>query len=214
MIVLTTRGWRGAAVEVILDGDNDTFSVPGDVANGWDVALALREWLDDAARPWSATCSDFVVSLVPAADGVRLRLELGWTGPTVGHGVAPTGEWIARFGDWSTGGGIRGSSCVQGYGIGWEQWDNSRGHRSQQGGWRMGDAVTAHRRPRVQFVWTPDQYMGFRDGLEVAAQPRSAYLRDDTAGVWRFVALGGLTTEHPEEDTKLIVATFDCLGSP
>lgn len=212
MIVLTTRGWRGAAVEVLLDWENDTFVVPSNVANAWDVALAMREWLDESARPWSSTCGDFLVSLVPASDGVRLRLELSWTGPTVGHSVAPNAEWVARFGDWSMGGGIRGSSCVRAHTIGWERWDNNRGHRSQQGGWRMGDAQSAHRRPRVQFVWTPDQYMGFRDGLEVAAQPRSAYIWDEAADVWRFVALGVLTPEHPSEDPKLVVLTVDSIG--
>lgn len=209
MILLTTRGWAAGEIELYHADGDDRFNVGGDVANPLDVATAMRVWALDGARPWASSLEDFEV--VWQAMGDRLRPVFVPTGTTFLGGFLDE-TVLARFGDPFEGLPAFGSLSASCYSTGWERRDDQRGARSQQAGWRYGHPKTSHRQPSVQYVLEPEPYLVLQEGLRQAAVPRTAWIFDEAAQVWRFVSLGHVKAEHPNDDTTQVLVTLDVIG--
>lgn len=212
MILVTTRGWISGVVECDHpSGFEEWRGAPEGEANPYDVAALFAAWLDDPARSWSASVAAVSITFAP--------LPSGQLAPVLSHSGTPfnsfyfDGEVSDRFGDFD-GLPTFGSLGIEAEALGWEQWDQGRGERSQSGGWRFGHAATSHRRPRVRYICPPSAYQRFRVGLAEAAQPRTAYVFDEVAQLWRFVALGKVEVEHPDDDTMLTTLAVECVGGP
>ena len=211
MLVLTTRGWTGASVVWTHASGSDTFELVGDVHNARDVADELATWLDDPARPWAAAISSVTVTVTTADHRVVLGFSFTGSTPTFLSAVC-SAAWQDRFGDLTTGGPVFGSSSVIPATLGWERWDRLQGLRGREGGWRFGHPATSLRRPSCEFVWTQDEAWAVREGWTAAAEPRTAYLWDEAGATWRWVTLGKLVLEHPEDDVLLVVGRLEVLG--
>jgi hypothetical protein len=209
MILVTTRGWVSGVFEATHPLGLDEWRGPDGEANPLDIADQIAAWLDDPARPWSSAVSNVSITFEPHTNG-QLRPVLSYSG-TAFTGFYFDFEVSGRFGDFDTLPTF-GSLGATADTIGWERWDQGRGDRSQAGGWRFGHAATAHRQPRVRYHCSASAYQRFRVGLAEAAQPRTAYIYDEAAQLWRFVALGKVEMEHPDEDTMLTALSLECVG--
>lgn len=214
-MIFTTRGWTGASIVYTHASGAATYTVASDKLNAYDVAVALRAWLDDAARPWAGDISS--VTLTVEADTADRRLRFVYTfagsSPTF-VSVVPNSTWIARFGDTSQSPPTAAAATCSGEpgSIMWERWDASEGERSREGAWRWGDPHSAHRRPVVSLELDIGQAYALHEAVRAASQPRQAYILDEMTDTWRLVTVGALSLDHPEGDRTLMVGTLDVLG--
>ncbi len=206
-------GWTGASIVFTHASGADTYTVADDVLNAYDVAVALRDWLDSGSRPWTASIN--AVYLTVGDDGVRHRFEFTYSGtsPTF-VSVVPNATWIARFGDTSASPvGVCPQTCAATPGSGpWERWDSDAGDRSRTSGWRRGHPATAHRQPSVELAMSLEQAYAFTAALRLASQPRTAYLYDELTALWRFVTCGAWQLEHPDGDPTVMVGSLEVVG--
>jgi hypothetical protein len=213
-MIVTTRGWTDASIVYAHTLGSATFA-PGapDRRNAYERALALRAWLDNAARPWAAAID--TVTLTVGTDGKRHRFTYSFTGsgPTF-LSVTPNATWIALFGDTSqTPTGVcRASLGVDVDSIRWDRIETNVGEVSRDGAWRMGHPGLAHRRPAVTIGTKGPQAFARDEMLRLATEPREAYIYDIAAGEWRFVTLGPHETTHVAGDPTLQQTTFEVLG--
>lgn len=210
MILLTTRGWDSGWFELTTtDGFDDVEVAPSEITNPYEIAAFLRSWALHPDRPWSATITDFQFVWQP--EGAQLRPVILATGTTVTTGFLDS-EVGVRFGDPFSTTPTFGSLSASCYSTGWERRDDQRGARSQQAGWRYGHPQTSHRQPSVQYVLEPEQYLVLQEGLRQAAVPRTAWIFDEAAELWRFVSLAHVKAEHPNDDTTQVLVTLDVIG--
>lgn len=215
-LIFTTSGWTGAEVSFDAGGDGaGTFSTTGDQNNAYDVAVALKAWIEDAARPWAGVLTGASFEVVTVDDQARVTFEFRAGLPT----FVPTGNtaWNARFRLYVVGedpiGVTRGSvSAVPGT-VMWDRRDTERGTRTRAGSFRMGHGLYSHRSPSVEVPMDLAQAYAFNEAIQIAAVPRTAYLYDEQADLWRFVTVGRHTlAPHTDTDVTKVVATIDVLG--
>ncbi|MCC6623355.1 MAG: hypothetical protein IT385_19000 [Deltaproteobacteria bacterium] len=208
-MIVTTRGWSGAEIVWTHASGAATYSVDGNTLNAYDVAVALRAWLEDAARPWAAAIDTVMLAIEADADDERLRFVYSFTGGTPTFtSKAPNATWIAMFGDTSQSPptGCRGSTSGLVASLLWERVSVAPGGRSRNGSWRMEPASSSLRRPNVRFVGTPGQSEALSVAIRAASQPRQAYIRDEATDTWRLVTLGEVgPMEHPDDDDVSLV---------
>lgn len=214
-MIFSTRDWTDAAIVYTHASGAATYTVSGDVLNPYDVAVALRAWLDDAARPWAAAISAVALSVDDDGAG-RRRFVFAFTGSTPTFvSVVPNATWIARFGDTSQSPPAAcPSSCsvVPASGL-WERVSSSRGLRTRAGSMRMEPANVSHRRPRIELAM--DRTQAFTLGAAVRAastSPRQAYVYDEMTSTWRLVSCGELKLEHFNGDALLVVGSLEAVG--
>jgi hypothetical protein len=211
-VILTTRGWLGAAITWTHADGAETYTVSGDVANAYDVATALVAWLDDPARVWAANVSGVAFTVAADADtGHRLNFLITYTGtflsvdgpsPFLTFYGDPLDDQIHAEGTLSEMPGL----------VGWIRIDNSGGIRCRQGSWRYGHAQLAPQRPEVELWLTEAQAHVLSQALRYAAVPRTAYVYDEQESVWRWVTIGEPEWEHPDGDVTLVRVSLPCLG--
>lgn len=214
-IVWTTSGWLGASIAYVHASGSATFEVRDDVANAYEVAQLLRDWLDNSFRPWASDISGVTVVAEEDAARRRIRFVYSFTGsaPTFSS-VTPDAQWIALFGDTSASpptAAAASCSSVPGT-VTWARWEASSGERSREGSWRMTAGDVASRRPRVSLEMTLGQSYAFGAAVRAASQPRTAYILDEMTDTWRFVTLGRHELSHPDGDPTIVVGTLDVLG--
>lgn len=213
-MILTLAGWTGASIVFTHTSGAATYTVSADVLNAYDVAVDLRAWLANASRPWAAAITG--VALAVEDDTKRRRFRYTYTGPgtLTFVSIVPNATWISRFGDTSLATpGTCAASCAATPGsLPWERWDNEPGERGRQGAWRPGHPQLAHRRPDVELFLTLEQAYALTQAIRLASQPRTAYIYDEGAAVWRFVTLGKLDLKHPADDYRRVIGTLDVLG--
>lgn len=211
-MILTTRGWLGAAITWTHSVSGAaTFTVRDrDRKNPYDVAQQLRDWLDDAARPWASPVTG--VTLTVSGDGKRHRFAYAFTG-TGTMAAAPTAQWTSLFGDTSQSPptACPSSLAVTPDTMRWNRYDVDDGTATRDGSYRTEHGQTAHRRPALVLgMQTVPLGFALNAALALAAEPREAYVYDTESASWRMVTLGPQTIENP--DTKLTVARFEVLG--
>lgn len=209
-VVLTTRGWTGAALTWTHALGSDTYTPIGDSLNAYDVAQALRLWLMAPARPWAAAITGAFLVLLEDTYGIVWTYTFTGSTPTF-VSVTPTSVWSARFGHLVR---AAGTIAVVPGSVGWERRDTTPGLRGREGGWRLGHPLGSPRRPSCELVLDLEQYMVWREGVLVMAAERTAYVWDELDEVWRWVAIGKIETRHPEDDTTLKVVRLDVFGGP
>lgn len=209
-MIFTTRGWTGAQIVWTHADGSATYSVSGDDANALEVAVALRDWLDDGARPWAAHVSDVVLTV--GTDGERHNFLYTYTGTFTSK--VPNAAWIARFGDTSqsTPTGALGTCGVIPGTVDWTAFDNVQGERSREGSWRSGHPQLSHRRPGVEFALSQAAAYALSEAQRLASQPRTAYLYDEAAALWRRVTVGAVSLGHPEGDRTFLVGSLEAIG--
>lgn len=212
-LVFTTRDWTGAAIVMAHADGSATYTVASDTLNAYAVAVAFRDWIADAARPWAAHVSAVTLTVEEDADERRLRFAYTFTGSSF-VSITPNATWIARFGDTSAsppGSCPASCSCVVGT-VMWEQWDTDDGERSREGSWRFGAADSAHRQPSAELELTLGQAFAFGAAIRLATQPREAYVYDEMGDTWRLVTVGQHSLQHPEGDVTIVTGTLDIIG--
>lgn len=215
-LVFTTSGWTGAAIVYTHADGAATYTVASDALNAYDVAQALRSWLDDGARPWAAHISGVTLTVAEDAAAKRMHATFAFagSGPTF-VSVVPNATWIAQFGDTSanpTGSMPASCSCVVGT-VMWERWDTQAGERSREGAWRAHGGDNAHRRPSCELGFASlGQVYAYGAALRLASQPRQARVYDEMADVWRLVTVGRSELQHVADDATLVAGTLDILG--
>lgn len=215
-MILSTRGWTGAEIAYTHASGSATYSVSGDTQNAYDVAVALRAWLDDAARPWAGDISAVTLTIEEDADERRMRFVYTFAGSTPTFvSVTPTSAWIARFGDTSqsppTGCPASTSGVVSVLRI--ERLSGGPGGRSRDGSWRMEPASSGARAPICTFAGTPGQAFALGAAVRAASQPRQAYVRDESTDVWTLYTVGAVGPfDHPEDDVTLLTGPIQLLG--
>jgi hypothetical protein len=210
-LILTTRGWTGAAVVFVHASGSETYTVTGDTLNPHDVAAALAAWVDDAARVWSASISN--VTMTAGTNTARVTYTLAYTGTF--SSITPNATWTARMGATATAAVAVPCSCSGEWDTStWDRWDTSPGVRAREGSFRAGSPHTAMRRPSAQAGLTLAQAYALADAKRgPLVQPRTAYVYDERRLTWRWVTLGDLRVAHPEGDATIVVATADMLGA-
>lgn len=215
-MIFTTRDWTGAEIVYTHASGAATYTVSGDAQNAYEVAVALRAWLDDAARPWAADISAVTLAVEEDAAERRLRFAFTFAGsaPTF-VSIAPTSAWIACFGDTSqtppTGCPASTSGVVSVLRI--ERLSGGPGGRSRDGSWRMEPASSGARAPLCTFAGTTGQAYALGAAVRAASQPRQAYVRDESTGVWTLYTVGGVGPfDHPEDDVTLLTGPIQLLG--
>lgn len=216
-MILTTRGWSGAEIVWTHTSGAATYSVDGNTLNAYDVAVALRAWLEDAARPWAAAIDTVALTIEADADDERLRFVYSFTGSTPTFvSKTPNATWIAMFGATSQSPptGCRGSTSGLVASLLWERVSAAPGGRSRNGSWRMEPASSSLRRPNCRFVGTPGQAEALWIAVRASSQPRQAYILDEEKLVWRLVTLGEVgPMEHPEDDVSLVTGPIAAYGA-
>jgi hypothetical protein len=213
-MIVTTRGWTDASITWTHTAGAATFA-PGapDRRNAYERALTLRDWLDNAARPWAAAISS--VTLTVGTDGKRHRFTYSFTGSTPTFvSIAPNAAWIAVFGDTSQvpAGVCRASLGVDVDSIQWDRVEAELGEVSRDGAWGNAAARIAHRRPRVTVATKGPQAFARDEMLRLATEPREAYIYDIAGDAWRLVTLGPHETTQVQDDPTLQQTTFEVLG--
>lgn len=227
-IIFTTRGWTGAEFDfgdgvdgggLFTIGDPDA-DLPGDQHNAYDVAVALKAWLEDPARGWDQPLTG--VSFGVVANGPRVQFNLAIGLPSL-YAAAGNAVWYERMRievtveDGSvaglTAGVTRGSvSAVPGT-VMWDRRDTERGNRTRAGSFRMGHGLYSHRSPSVEVPMSLAQAYAFNEAIQIAAMPRTAYIYDEQSDTMRFVTVGRHTlAPHTDTDVTKVVATLDVLG--
>lgn len=210
-IIVTTRGWTGAEIEWMHASGSAVFRLAGDVHNAYDVATSLRAWLDNPARPWAVPVTG--VALVIESDGVRHRFRFVVSGVGFTDATA-SAEWISRFGDTglATPTGALGTCASTPGTTNWRRWDNEEGVRCRAGSWRFGHSKTSHRRPTVELAMSNDEAFALGEAMRYAAQPRRAYLFDESKQLWRLVSLGLLEWDQEPDDAHRVTGRLHVLG--
>lgn len=213
-IVFTRSGWTGAEIEFDHADGLETYVVSADTLNAYEVAEALRDWLDDAGRAWSGSITGVTLTAEPDDDDKRVRFVYSFTGSDTAFTITANATWAAMFGD--TGASpVTGASasCASRPGsLVWERYDVEEGGRSRAGSWRFGHQATSLRRPRVQVELTIPQSYALNEARRKASQPRTAYILDEMADGWRRVTVGAIDLQHPEGDVTLVVGSLEVLG--
>lgn len=209
-MIFTTRDWTGAEIVVTHADGAATYSVSADENNALDVALAFRDWLDDGARPWAAHVS--AVALSVGTDGRRHYFKFTYTGTFIS--LVGNAAWEARMGDISADPptGAKGTCGVIPGTVDWTPWDTTPGPRSREGSHRFGHPSLSHRRPGVEFALSQEAAWALAEAQRLASQPRTAYLYDEAAEVWRRVTVGAVSVQHPESDRTFLIGTMEALG--
>ena len=215
-MIVTTRGWTGASITYTHASGADTYTASGNTLNAYDVAVALRAWLDDAARPWAAAISSVTLTIEEDAAARRLRFVYGFAGGTPTFvSVVANATWIDRFGN--TGAspptGCEASTSGVVASLRWERTSDAPSLRSRNGSARMEAPRDACRMPGVTFVGTRGQAYALAQAVRLASQPRQAYILDEMTATWRLVTLGEIgPLEHPEGDALLVTGPIEAYG--
>jgi len=209
-VVLTTRGWTGAAITWTHALGADTYTTSGDSLNAYTVAQAMRLWLMAPGRPWAAAITGATLQLVEDSFGIAWLYTFTGTTPTF-LSLTPTVAWSSAFGHLAR---APGTLAIVPGTVGWERRDTTPGLRGRSGGWRMGHPVGSSRRPSCELVLELEPYMVWREGVLAMAADRTAWLWDELDEVWRWVTVGKIETRHPEDDTTLLVVRLDVVGGP
>jgi hypothetical protein len=227
-LIFTTSGWTGAEFDFSdgVDGGG-LFSIggaeddlPGDQHNAYDVAVALKAWLEDPARGWDQPLTGVAFSIV--ANGPRVQIDLAIGLPSL-FAAAPNAAWQERMRIEVTvaGGGVAGSTAGVTRGsvsaepgtVMWDRRDTEVGNRTRAGSFRMGHGLYSHRSPSVEVPMDLAQAYAFNEAIQIAAVPRTAYVYDEQSDTWRFVTVGRHTlAPHTDTDVTKVVATIDVLG--
>lgn len=215
-MIVTTRGWTGAAIVYTHASGADTYTVASNTLNAYDVAVALRAWLDDAARPWAAAITSVTLTIEEDAAARRLRFVYAFAGGTPTFvSTVPNATWIARFG---TTGTVPPSGCeATTSGVvasqRWERTSDAPSLRSRNGSLRMEAPRDSCRMPSVTFVGTRGQAYALAQAVRLASQPRQAYVLDEMTATWMLVTLGEVgPMEHPEDDALLVTGPIQAYG--
>lgn len=222
-LIFTTSGWTGAEVSFSdgVDGGG-IFSIggadddlPGDQHNAYDVAVALKAWLEDPARGWDEPLTGVSFEVVTVDDQPRVTFEFRIGLPT----CVPTSNstWNDRMRLYVVGedvaGVTRGSVSAEPGTVMWDRRDTERGTRTRAGSFRMGHGLFSHRSPSVEVPMSLAQAYAFNEAIQIAAVPRTAYVYDEQSDTWRFVTVGRHTlAPHADTDVTKVVATLDVLG--
>jgi hypothetical protein len=212
-IVFTRAGWTGADIEFDHADGIETYAVAGDTLNAYEVASALRDWLDDAGRAWSASIDSVTMTAEPDDDDRRIRFVYTFTGADTAFTITPNATWTALFGD-TSGSPVTAcsASCAARPGsLVWERFDTESGGRSRVGAWRFGHQATSLRRPQVAVELTRQQSFALNEARRLATQPRTAYILDELVGGWRRVTVGNIDLMHPDDPT-IVVGSIEVLG--
>lgn len=216
-IIITTRGWTGASIEVVHASGTETFTIAGAENNAYDVAVDFAAWLDDPARAWAGALTGIAMTVEDNGDG-RLCFVFTASGTTFTSFTcdAEATERI-RVSKTSPSSGASGTcrgSCsgIPGT-VGWERLDTAPGGRCRNGSWRTGHPIVSPRLPAVELAFDLDQLYAFNESVRLAAQPRTAYLYDELGDTWRLVTLG-LHELKPlrEDDVTKYIGTLDAFG--
>ncbi len=209
----TTVGWTGAQITWTHGTYGAaTYTVSGDAQNPYAIYQALRDWLDDPARPWAAGVATVTLVIADAASGEHY-FYFTFTGSDFNFTViAPNATWLARAGNPGDSTPAPGTCTSIPGSTPWERWDVNPGERSRKGAWRAGHPAVSHRRPEVELGLSLEQAFALSKALRLAAQPRQAYLYDEGGATWRLVSVGRCDLRHPADDATVVIGTLDVLG--
>lgn len=216
--IVTTRGWAGSSRVYQHTAGTARYTPPdSDALNAYDVAQDLRTWLDDPARPWAAHISTVALSVTTKADGRHgFQYSYGGGGTLTFIAVTGSGSWDSRFGAEVAGvaGSAPGTVSSTPGSIMWDQWDQDQGTRCRVGSWRFANPLLVNRHPSVELAFDLDEAYYFCDAIRLASQPRTAYIWDEAAQLWRWSTLGRHELEHPDGDYTRVTGTLEVVGAP
>lgn len=213
-LIFTQRGWTGAQITWTHALGAATYTVAGDVHNAYDVAVALRAWLDDAARPWAAAISS--VEIQHREVDARVDTYFAFTGGTPTFvSIVGNATWDERYGAIAIGGGTPAYHSVWSeFGLtNWTRWDRSKGTRCRAGSWRTGLPSYAPQRPACEAFFDTQEAFMVGAALPAAVDPRTAYVWSKHAATWRWIVIDKLSMAQLPDDWKIIRCGIDCVGA-
>lgn len=213
-LILTQRGWTGASITWTHASGSATYTVDGDVHNAYDVAVALRAWLDSGSRPWAAAINTVTIAYREVDDRVDIYFTFTGSTPTF-TSITPNATWLARYGDVEMGGGTPAYHSVWAeFGLtNWTRWDRTRGTRCRAGSWRAELPWYAPQRPSCEAWFDTHEAYVLGLALQDAVDPRTAYVWFKHAAAWRWIVIDRLALNQPPDDWTLVRCGIDCLGA-
>ncbi len=197
-------------------------------ASGYDVAVSLVDWFNDAGRAWTGVYT--LAAAYSAAGSINSQVAIKFTiSPSaatttwavVGSMVNLMGMPASRTSTNITAAPIQGtvwgnsttltSAGLGGWGVrSWTQYQGKQGPVSQSGSALGGIHATSPVRPSVMGYLDPEEAYALAIAQRLAATPRQAHIYDLANTTWRLVDVASIKVKRRSAGTYQ--ATLQTLG--